>query len=692
MKAPHERRASSSHSESLEMQERRASIDEEQQERLLPNGNVATTKKVEPDDEWDWQTIRAICLSILTTISVFFIMVVYTKLVIVRKGGNAVQETEQRGFRGPDSNYVLDPNWDFNSAPKVRQYNWTILNIVRNPDGVFRPLLSINGQFPGPMIECNEGDTIVIDVDNQSVNATSIHFHGIFQNGTNWMDGAVGVTQCPIAPKRNFRYEFTITGQSGTYFYHGHFAVQAADGLFGPLVVHARDEKKLQQIPYTTDRVMMLQDYYHDLSSGVLISALEPGSETPPIPDGALINGLNIRDCSSLPQRLCDNSTAELPSFNLEPNASHRLRLLNVGSLAWFKVAIDDHLLAVTEADGTDLIPSFQRSLDISPAQRYSVIITTNQTTTTSFWLRAKMLVHCWDDVVPPSAESTEIKAIINYSSSSTMPSPTQPSSQDWIQTWDVPCRDMPTSSLIPVSPSPFPQAAGHSYYIRSNLEIGSWRLMRGFFNTSSFRPNIQSPTLHRTIDGFASKNSTFISTVDIDGPNIISYDESNDWVIQHADIKVVDLIIQNFDEGSHPLHLHGHKFWILGQSHGPFPGYSSLGLAPEGKGLLPPTSPDHKSPGTMNELLQRDVASVEGYGWIALRFIADNPGVWAFHCHVAWHSEGGLAMQFLDRVDVVRGWEVPEGNKRLCEVDVRELERGKTPGDEVWFGAGIGR
>lgn len=56
-------------------------------------------------------------------------------------------------------------------------------------------------------------------------------------------------------------------------------------------MIHSRDEKKLQEIAYDTDRVIMLQDYYHDLSSGLLRASLSPGSETDPIPDGALING-----------------------------------------------------------------------------------------------------------------------------------------------------------------------------------------------------------------------------------------------------------------------------------------------------------------------------------------------------------------------------------------------------------------
>jgi hypothetical protein len=61
--------------------------------------------------------------------------------------------------------------------------------------------------------------------------------------------------------------------------------------LHRPLVIHSRNEKKLQSITYDTDRVIMLQDYYHDLSTGLLRTSLSPGSETDPIPDGALING-----------------------------------------------------------------------------------------------------------------------------------------------------------------------------------------------------------------------------------------------------------------------------------------------------------------------------------------------------------------------------------------------------------------
>lgn len=674
--------------DSVEMQEREDTYDGEQEERLLPGNDVESAEDVSYKVEWHLRTGWVIFATVLAVMIAFAGLVAFTKLIIVQDNlNNDIGEIKTLGdFRQPADAYILDADWDFNAAKKVREYKWTIVDIVANPDGVFRPMITINGQFPGPMIECNDGDTLVIEVDNQSVNATSLHFHGIYQNGTNFMDGTSGITQCPISPNRKFRYEFTITGQSGTYYYHGHQGVQMADGLYGPLVVHSKDEKKLQQIPYASDRIVMLQDYYHDLSSGLLISAMEPGSENSPIPDAALINGFNRRDCSKLPHRMCDNSAATIPSFDLGANANHRLRFINVGAFAWFQVSVDEHQFAITEIDGTDLVPADESSLMIGPAQRYSLILNTSQASADSFWLRARMVSHCWKEPELPGPEADEVKAIIHYTSKSRtkakaiIAQPTSRSSQGYA----IECKDMNTTSYIPASYQPAPEVADHSYYFRSNLEIGDWRLERGFFNKSTFRPQLQRPTLHRTVEGLSSHNETF-KYLD-DGVNAVAYDIKNDFVIQHSGIKVVDLVIQNFDEGNHPMHLHGHKFWVLGQGHGMFPGYSTIGLQDEGRGVLE----GHKK--AFDNLIRRDVATAEGFGWLVLRFVTDNPGVWAFHCHMAWHSEAGLLMQFLSKVDEMATWEIPEANRQLCESNIVELEKGSAPKDSQWFGTGIGR
>jgi Multicopper oxidase len=126
---------------------------------------------------------------------------------------------KQADFRRPQTDYLLDPKWKFDSKPTKRHYRFVISDIEVNPDGVYRPMILINGQFPGPLIECNDGDRLVIEVENQSMNATAFHWHGLYQNGSNWMDGTVGVTQCPIAPGGNFTYDFTVSGQHGTYWW-----------------------------------------------------------------------------------------------------------------------------------------------------------------------------------------------------------------------------------------------------------------------------------------------------------------------------------------------------------------------------------------------------------------------------------------------------------------------------------------
>lgn len=153
----------------------------------------------------------------------------------------------------------------------------------------------INGKYPGPMVRLNRGDRLLINVTNNMPNATTIHCHGLFQNGTNWMDGVPGITQCPIPPGRSFLYNFTVDSQYGTYWYHSHSDTQRMDGLFGPLIVHAPEEEEYRKrYGYSQDQVILLQDYYHDLAAAYLPDYLAPNNDnTEPVPDNGLIQGTN---------------------------------------------------------------------------------------------------------------------------------------------------------------------------------------------------------------------------------------------------------------------------------------------------------------------------------------------------------------------------------------------------------------
>jgi len=91
-------------------------------------------------------------------------------------------------------------------------YDFNITWVTSNPDNAFnRPTIGINGKWPLPQITADVGDRVIVNVINQLGNqSTSLHFHGIFQNGTNEMDGPLGVTQCPILPGSSMTYNFTV--------------------------------------------------------------------------------------------------------------------------------------------------------------------------------------------------------------------------------------------------------------------------------------------------------------------------------------------------------------------------------------------------------------------------------------------------------------------------------------------------
>ena len=92
-------------------------------------------------------------------------------------------------------------------------YDFNITWVLANPDNAFvRPVVGINGQWPLPHITATVNDTIVVNVINQLGNETSsLHFHGIYMNGTTDMDGPVGTTQCAILPGGSFTYNFTVS-------------------------------------------------------------------------------------------------------------------------------------------------------------------------------------------------------------------------------------------------------------------------------------------------------------------------------------------------------------------------------------------------------------------------------------------------------------------------------------------------
>jgi iron transport multicopper oxidase len=91
-------------------------------------------------------------------------------------------------------------------------YDFDIGWTYANPDGqLTRPVIGVNGKWPVEPIVATKGDQVIVNVKNSLGNqSTSLHFHGLYQNGSTQMDGAIQVSQCGIPPGSSFTYNFTV--------------------------------------------------------------------------------------------------------------------------------------------------------------------------------------------------------------------------------------------------------------------------------------------------------------------------------------------------------------------------------------------------------------------------------------------------------------------------------------------------
>jgi hypothetical protein len=158
-------------------------------------------------------------------------------------------------------------------------------------------------------------------------------------------------------------------------------------------------------------------------------------------------------------------------------------------------------------------------------------------------------------------------------------------------------------------------------FYIKTMKKAQYDNRPMGFVNHTSWRPQGQPLLSQNRTTWDANQFFPFISS-DRDGP------------------VEVDLIINNLDDGSHPIHLHGHSFYVLSS-------YRAEGR--DGWGSYNPFDPGAKLPNPLNlrNPVRRDTVSVPRRGHVVLRFTADNPGLWMLHCHMMVHLGRGMATGF---------------------------------------------
>lgn len=125
---------------------------------------------------------------------------------------------------------------DLDPAPAIVHVSLVAAPYTRTLDGQPVDGFAYNAQVPGPTIRAVRGDTIVVDVENQLAEPTTIHWHGV---AVPWaMDGVTWMRD-PVEAGEAASYTF-IAGVAGTFWYHPHFdgaLGQVDGGLYGALIV-----------------------------------------------------------------------------------------------------------------------------------------------------------------------------------------------------------------------------------------------------------------------------------------------------------------------------------------------------------------------------------------------------------------------------------------------------------------------
>ncbi len=282
----------------------------------------------------------------------------------------------------------------------VKEYHLTIAEQTVNITGKPVQRITVNGQFPAPALEFEEGDEAVIHVNNQLKNQdSSIHWHGLLLPGL--MDGVPGFNGFQgIKPQGHFVYQFKVR-QSGTYWYHAHSKGQEQDGLYGSLVIHPKAKPAVNAHEYTDrDYVVMLSDF-HEKSSNQIQKDLKISAEfyqnqretlgdvwRQVQRDGLKATWSDRKMWNQMRMLKTDLSdvtgytflmNGKTPEQNwtgvFKPNEKVRLRFINASAMSFYDVRIPNLKMTVVSADGQPVKPVTVDEFRIGTAETYDVIV-----------------------------------------------------------------------------------------------------------------------------------------------------------------------------------------------------------------------------------------------------------------------------------------------------------------------------
>ncbi|CAL9067094.1 unnamed protein product [Musa banksii] len=508
-----------------------------------------------------------------------------------------------------------------------------------------KSIITVNGQYPGPTIFARDGDRVIVNVENHVRDNVTIHWYGIRQLRSGWADGPAYVTQCPIQSGQSYVYNFTIVGQRGTLFWHAHISWLRTT-LHGAIIILPELGVPYPFIEPYKEVPVIFGEWWKADTEVVISQALENGGE-PNISDAFTINGR--------PGPLYNCSVKDTFKLMVRPGKSYLLRLINAALNDELFFSIANHTVTVVEVDAGYVKPFEADTILISPGQTMNVLLDAKPNYPNAIFSMSARPYSTGSGTF----DNTTVAAILKYRNPSNSSSagfskelalyiPALPAFNDtsFAANFTGKLRSLATAQY----PANVPQTVDRRFFFTVGLGTDPCptnQTCQGPNGTkfSSTVNNISftEPTTALLQAHFFGQ-SEGVYTPDFPAFPLMPFDYTgtppNNTNVSHGTKLLVlpfntsvELVMQDtsiLGTESHPLHLHGYNFFVVGEGFGNFDPASD----PAEFNLVDP--------------VERNTVGVPDGGWVAIRFLADNPGVWFMHCHIEIHLSWGLTMAWL--------------------------------------------
>ncbi len=275
-------------------------------------------------------------------------------------------------------------------------YHLDIAREMVNITGTPVSKITVNGSIPGPTLRFTEGEDVTITVTNHLDEDTSVHWHGLLIDPA--MDGVPGLNGFHgIKPGETFTYRYKVR-QSGTYWYHSHSGGQEQDGVYGSMVIAPKGRDPIQAdrdyvvvlsdfSPETPEDIIsnlkMSSDYYQyarrtvgDFFAGVKEDGFSKTWEHAKMWGEMRMLPTDLSDVSGYTFLVNGKSPEQNWTGLFQPGERVRLRFINASAMTFYDVRIPGLKMQVVSSDGQNVEPVPVDEFRFGVAETYDVIVT----------------------------------------------------------------------------------------------------------------------------------------------------------------------------------------------------------------------------------------------------------------------------------------------------------------------------